>query len=438
MGSGQELYKKAKHLIPGGTQLLSKRPEMFLPDLWPAYYSKAKGVHIWDMDGVCYLDMSIMGVGANILGYADDDVDGAVIRAIQNGSLSTLNCPEEVELAELLIKLHPWAQMVRYARTGGEAMAVAVRIARAKTGRDIVIFSGYHGWHDWYLAANLANQKNLDGQLMPGLSPKGVPRGLLGSAIPFFFNDMQRLEDIVRGNEYKIAAVVVEPARGEDAFGEFLHQLKGVTSRIGAVLVFDEITSGFRMNPGGIHIRYGFSPDIAVFAKSIANGYPMAAVIGTEDVMRAAQTTFISSTNWTERIGPTAALATIKKYIRNKVHEHIIEIGNAVKEIWACAFQQYSLPIKISGLPTLAAFSFEHPQNKVMLTLFTQEMLIRKILGFRQFKASWAHQHTHLKIYETAVHEVFSIISEALKKENLSALLKTTPAHDGFFRLTKE
>lgn len=438
MGRGQELYKKAKSLIPGGTQLLSKRPEMFLPDLWPSYYSKAKGVHIWDMDANCYLDMATMGIGVSILGYADDDVDASVVDAIRRGTATTLNCPEEVDLAELIIHLHPWAEMVRYARSGGEAMAIAVRIARASTGRDTVVFSGYHGWHDWYLAANLADNRNLDGQLMPGLLPSGVPRGLLGTAIPFFFNDIEGAEEIIKKKGDKIAAIIIEPARGEDAPRDFLERLRDIAKEIKAVLIFDEITSGFRMNPGGIHMRYGIYPDIAVFAKGIANGYPMAAVIGKTAVMEAAQNTFISSTNWTERIGPVAALATIKKYIKNNVHEHIIMLGNRIKEIWARASEQHGLGIRITGIATIPTFVFDHPDNKIMQTIFVQEMLKRGIIAFRQVKPSWAHQLSHLKTYETAVYEVFSIISEALKNGNISALLKTPPAHDGFFRLTKE
>ena len=203
-GKGQALYKKAKYMIPGGTQLLSKRPEMFAPDVWPAYYKKAKGCRVWDLDDNGYIDMSIMGIGANILGYADEDVDNAVINAIKNGSSSSLNCSEEVELAEILTEIHPWAQMVRYARSGGEAMAMAVRIARACTNRDIVLFSGYHGWQDWYLAANLGESDALDGQLIKGLEPKGVPRGLVGTALPFYFQDIQNLSKTIRGKENRL------------------------------------------------------------------------------------------------------------------------------------------------------------------------------------------------------------------------------------------
>ena len=188
--TGQELYKKAKSLIPGGTQLLSKRPEMFLPDHWPSYFKKAKGAEVWDLDGNKYIDMSFNGIGACILGAADDDVDNAVRSAIENGTMSTLNCPEEVYLAERLVELHPWADMVRLARTGGEANAVAIRIARAASGRDKIAICGYHGWHDWYLSSNLESSENLSGHLLSGLNPKGVPKCLANTALPFRYNQL--------------------------------------------------------------------------------------------------------------------------------------------------------------------------------------------------------------------------------------------------------
>ena len=432
--SGLLLYNKAKQIIPGGTQLLSKRPEMFAPDVWPAYYSKAKGCKVWDLDDNEYTDISIMGIGANILGYADEDVDNAVIEAIKSGNSSSLNCHEEVELAELLIELHPWAEMVRYTRSGGEACAVAIRIARAHTKRDKVLFSGYHGWSDWYLASNLGDTDALDGQLMPGLDPAGVPRGLKDSAIPFHFNDIDQLKAKANGIEKEIAAIIVEPARGEDAPQDYLVSLKAFAREIGAVLIFDEITSGFRMCAGGIHLNYGVNPDIAVFAKSMANGYAMASVIGTEKVMSAAQSTFISSTNWTERIGPVAALATIKKYIRENVAEHIIQIGNDVKMVWQKMAEKHKLKINISGLPTLAAFSFEYENNQAMMTLFTIEMLNRGFLGFRQFKPSFAHSSDDVRKYKKAVDEVFKKIATT----PIDKLLHTPIAHSGLHRLTKE
>ncbi|MEM2674799.1 MAG: aminotransferase class III-fold pyridoxal phosphate-dependent enzyme, partial [Candidatus Hadarchaeales archaeon] len=280
---GPRLWEKAKTLIPGGSQLFSKRAELFLPSLWPAYYKKAKGDMIWDLDGNKFIDMSYMGVGTCVLGYADPDVNRSVVRAISLGSMSTLNCFEELELAELLLKLNPWAGMVRYARTGGEAMAIAVRIARAFTGKDRVAFCGYHGWSDWYLSANLAKDTNLDGHLLPGLQPKGVPRALMETALPFNYNRIEELEGIV--SKYKdIGAIVMEPVRHQEPKDDFLKKVRKIADEIGAVLVFDEITSGWRMNVGGVHRLYGVDPDIAVYGKAMSNGFPMAAVVGKKEV----------------------------------------------------------------------------------------------------------------------------------------------------------
>jgi glutamate-1-semialdehyde 2,1-aminomutase len=431
---GQILYRKAKTLIPGGTQLLSKRPEMFAPEIWPAYYTKAKGCKVWDMANTEYLDMSIMGIGANVLGYADDDVDSAVIASVKNGSSSSLNCPEEVELAELLIKLHPWADMVRYTRSGGEAMAMAVRIARAKTGKDKVLFSGYHGWMDWYLAANIGDTSALDGQLLPGLEPNGVPRSLKGTALPFDYKDIDNLRQMLECNKDSISAVVIEPARGEEAPLDVLKLMRELCDEFKVVLIFDEITSGFRMCAGGIHLRYGINPDIAVFAKSIANGYAMAAVLGTESVMQAAQTTFISSTNWTERIGPVAALATIKKYIEKSVEDHIIRIGNEVTKVWSTHSEKHGLDISISGLPSLNHISFLNDSTQGANTYFVIEMIKRGILGYRQFKPSFAHQLTDVGVYSEAVDDIFAGIAAGEHKNFKDSEL----AHVGFKRLMKE
>lgn len=431
---GVALYNRAKSLIPGGTQLLSKRPEMFAPDVWPSYYSKAKGCRVWDLDGREFIDMSIMAVGACILGYADDEVDDAVVQALRSGVNSSLNCPEEVELADALIELHPWFGMVRYARSGGEAMGMAVRIARAHTKRDTVLFSGYHGWNDWYLAANLSDGTGLDGQLMPGLEPNGVPRGLTGTAIPFDANNIESLREKVKGQENKIAAIIIEPARGEDAPAGYLKALRELATEIGAVLLFDEITSGFRMCAGGIHRNYGVYPDIAVFAKSMANGYAMSAILGTEKVMQAAQTTFISSTNWTDRVGPVAALATLKKYQRESVDQHIIATGKQVKDIWQRSTQATGLDLNVTGLPSLAAFAFKARHPMGMNTRFTIEMLKEGFLGFRQFKPSLAHQGDVLALYETAVTRVFAKLAADPECNELD----TPKHHAGFQRLTKE
>lgn len=435
--SGQALYEKAKRIFPGGTQLLSKRPELFLPEQWPAYYSKAKGAETWDLDGNKYVDMSICGIGATVLGFADPDVDDAVRQAIANGSMSTLNCPEEVELAELLCELHPWAEMVRYGRCGGEAMAMAVRIARAKTKRDIVAFCGYHGWHDWYLAANLAQGDRLDGHLLPGLEPAGVPRALSGTSLPFHYNKIEELKEIASAVGQQLAAIVMEPVRGSEPAEGFLEEVREIATAAGAVLIFDEVTSGWRLNTGGIHLRYGVTPDVAVFAKGMSNGYPMAAIIGKAEVMEAAQTTFVSSTYWTERVGPVAALATIRKHRRCDVSKHLEEMGRLVQEGWRTAAGRAGLNLSVTGIAPLGHFAFVgYECAPAMHTLFVQLMLERGFLAKTSFYAMYAHQRHHVDDYLSAVNEAFDQIAAAEARGDVVRLLKGPVAHSGFSRLT--
>ena len=433
---GIKLWNRAKELIPGGNQLLSKRAEMFLPDQWPAYYKKAKGVEVWDLDGNKYVDMSYMSVGAATLGYADSDVNKAVARAVKHGSISTLNSPEEVELAELLLKLHPWAGMVRYARTGGESMAIAVRIARAYSGKDKVAFCGYHGWSDWYLSSNLSDNKNLDGHLLSGLEPAGVPRVLKGTSFPFRYNHLEDLKKIIHQHP-DIGVIVMEPIRHHEPKKGFLEGARKIADKTGAVLVFDEISIGWRLNVGGAHMLYGVRPDIAVFAKAMSNGYPMAAIIGKKGVMQSAQNTFISSTYWTERIGPVAALTTIKKMLRLNVPARLKKtaalIGGGLRKL----AQNHNLKITVDDSVPVVVFSFDYGERaQALKTLFTQEMLKRGFLATNAVYVSYAHKNSHIKKYFKAVDKVFGIIKKAAESEKPEKLLKGPVAHSGFKRLT--
>lgn len=431
----QALYEKARKLIPGGTQLLSKRPEMFAPGQWPAYYASAKGATVTDLDGNQFVDMSLCGIGATVLGYADPDVNAAVKAAVDNGSMTTLNCPEEVELAQLLVELHPWAGMVRFGRSGGEAMAIAVRIARASTGKQMVAFCGYHGWHDWYLSANLADDKALDGHLLAGLSPNGVPRGLKGLMHPFHYNDLEGLKKIVREHGVNLAAIVMEPVRNPPAPG-FLEGVRAIADETGAVLLFDEVTAGFRVNTGGIHMSLGVAPDIAVFAKALGNGFPIAAILGREKVMGAAQDTFISSTSWTERVGSSAAVATLKKHRAENVPAHLIRIGERVMAGWKSAADAAGLKVEISGIPPLGHVSFLVDDARAVRTLFTQLMLDRGYLAKDGFYAMYAHTDADVDGYTAACGEVFEIIVAALKSGTVEKALRGPVAHGGFQRLT--
>ena len=434
-GAGQALYRRARTLIPGGTQLLSKRPELFLPEQWPSYYERAKGARVWDLDGNSYLDFTHCAVGTCTLGYADDEVNAAVAKKIQAGSMGTLNCPEEVELAEVLIDLHQWADMIRYARTGGEALAIAARVTRAATGRTRIAVCGYHGWTDWYLAANIADGSNLDEHLLPGLSPVGVPPALEGSVIPFRYNRIDELETIVAEHGNDLAAVFMEPQRNEPPTDGFVEKVRDATMACGAVLLFDEVTSAWRMNTGGIHLTMGITPDMAVFAKGMSNGYPMAAVIGTRAVMEAAQDTFISSTYWTEGIGPVAAIATIGKHRRENAADHLIRIGNRVRAGWRDAARSVNLGLNVHGIPPLSGFAFEGEGDAVMTTLFSQEMLARGFLAAPAFYPMLAHTDEHVDLYLDALAEVFALLAQADKSGNVDRRLNGPVKHNGFQRL---
>ncbi|MDR2591020.1 MAG: aminotransferase class III-fold pyridoxal phosphate-dependent enzyme [Oscillospiraceae bacterium] len=436
MGRGQDLYIEAKKIIPGGTQLLSKRPEMWLPDIWPAYYSKAKGCEVWDLDDNHYYDMTLMGVGANVIGYAVDEVDNAAKKAIDNGGMSSLNAPEEVELAELLLDIHKWADMVRYSKTGGEAMAIATRIARAYTKKDIVLVCGYHGWHDWYLAANLTKGDALADVHLKGLEPAGVPTGLAGTNLIFSYNNYEAFEKLVLENDGNIAAVIMEPIRSDMPKDGFLEKIRKVTKENNILLIYDEITAAFRICNGGSHLKFDIIPDIAVFAKGMSNGYPLAAIIGTKDVMSATQETFISSTYWTERVALAATIASIKFFIENNVSEHLDKIGKKVQEIWVNTAKKENLDIHVGGIHPLSHFIFSYDNPLAYKTYFTQEMLKEGFLAGTGFYASYAHTFDVLDKYSIACEKVFKKIADIVNCDiDITEYLEGEVCHSGFARL---
>jgi glutamate-1-semialdehyde 2,1-aminomutase len=433
MGTGQKLWKRAKQIIPGGNMLLSKRPEMFLPEHWPAYFSKAKGCKVWDLDGREYIDMCIMGIGTNTLGYGHPEVDAAVLETVVAGNMSTLNCPEEVYLAEKLIEMHPWADMVRLARSGGEANAIAIRIARAASGKDKVAICGYHGWHDWYLSANLGDDASLDGHLLPGLEPKGVPRNLQGTVFPFNYNDYEGLEVLV--NTQDIGVIKMEVARNKGPENQFLQKVRKLATDRGIVLIFDECTSGFRETFGGLHKKYGVEPDMAMFGKALGNGYGITATIGKREVMEAAQSTFISSTFWTERIGPTAAVATLRVMERIKSWETITQTGLNIRDGWQNLANKYELNIEHWGLPSLTGFTFQSQNALAYKTLITQEMLNKGYLVGNSVYVCIDHNSDVIKDYFNALDPVFALVKDCEEGLDVMSLLKGPICHGGFKRL---
>ena len=432
MGKGQKLYLKAKSIIAGGNMLLSKRPEMFLPDQWPSYFSKTKGCKVWDLEGREYID-TLMMPGTNILGYSHPEVDEAVIKIIKDGNMSTLNAPEEVELAEQLINLHPWAEMVRFARSGGEANSIAIRIARAASGKDNVAFCGYHGWHDWYLASNLAASNGLDGHLLPGLSPNGVPRSLKGSVHPFEYNDFDTLESLVTSKN--IGVIKMEVFRNKEPENNFLEKVRKLATDKNIVLVFDECTSGFRKSFGGLHKIYGVQPDMAMFGKALGNGYAVTAVIGRKEMMKAAESTFISSTFWTERIGSAAGVATLKVMEREKSWKNITKTGEMITKQWKDLAKEFDLSITTTGLAALTGFSFKSSNSLAYKTFITQEMLKAGYLAATAFYTSTSHTHEIVSGYLAALKPIFAIIKECEEGRDIMSLLEGPIAHNGFKRL---
>jgi len=434
MGKGQKLYIKAKTLIPGGTMLLSKRPEMFLPEKWPSYFSKAKGCKVWDLDGNEFIDMCIMGIGTNSLGYGNNEVDSAVSDVVRKGNMSTLNCPEEVYLAEKLIEIKPWADMVRFARTGGEANAIAIRIARAASEKDQVAICGYHGWHDWYLSANHNNQDNLSNHLLEGLDTVGVPKNLKNSVFPFTYNNYEELVSIVEKNN--IGVIKMEVTRNYDPENNFLQKVRALADKNNIVLIFDECSSGFRETFGGIFKKFGVEPDMAMFGKTLGNGYAITAVVGKRSVMEAAQKTFISSTFWTERIGPSAALATLNVMEKEKSWKTITEIGLKVKDGWSKLAKNNKLDITVQGISAMSSYSFNYENAVEYKTLVTQEMLKKGFLASTNFFACTKHSDEYLESYFDSLNEIYNVIRKCENDElNIDNLLEGPKSHSGFTRL---
>jgi glutamate-1-semialdehyde 2,1-aminomutase len=436
MNSGGHMWDRAVKVIAGGNGLLSKRPDRYAPDIWPVYFSRAKGVEIWDLDGNKYFDMAQMGIGTAILGYSNPEVNAAVTEAIEGGINTTLNAPEEVYLAEKLLELNRFAGGVKFARTGGEAMAIAVRIARVYSGREKVAFSGYHGWCDWYLAANLNDENNLSEHLLPGLSPHGVPKGLAGTALPFQYNNLEALESVV-SKHGDIGVIVIEGARYDFPRPEFLDGIERIAKEHNIVVVVDEITSGWRMTDGGVYKLSGFSPDIVVHGKAMGNGFAISAVVGKAEVMSAAQDTFISSTFWTERVGFTAALKTIEILTRERVWEHLIRVGLKIGEGWEALAGKHGLKLHVTDFKPLITMKFDYEnQNSAIATLFTQEMLKRGYLAATSVYVSFSHTDEIVEQYFNAVDEVFSIMADAVNSNSVEEKLETKVKDEGFKRLS--
>jgi glutamate-1-semialdehyde 2,1-aminomutase len=439
LNKGQKLWKRAKNIIPGGNTLLSKRPEMFLPDLWPVYFSRAKDCYIWDLENKKYLDMSLMSVGTNLLGYSNEKVNQAVIHSIKNGNMSSLNCYEEIQLAEKLIKMHKGLDMVRFAKTGGEANAIAIRIARSASKRTNIAICGYHGWHDWYLSANhnqIKKNDTLKNHLLPGLSVSGVPKNLRNTVFPFEFNDFNSLAKICRLKN--IGIIKMEVFRNIKPKKNFLQKVRRLADKNNIVLIFDECTSGFRETFGGLHLKYNVIPDICILGKALGNGYPVTAILGKRKIMDFAQSSFISSTFWGEKTGFVAALETLNQMEKKKSWKIISKKGEETKKNILRIAKKNKLKLLTFGLKSCPGFLIVSKKNDWLKykTFISKIMLENRILASNLIYFSIYHKSEHIKKYLKVLNLAFSIISKCERGiSNIDQFLDTPICHSGFKRL---
>ena len=433
--NNHSLWENAKEIIAGGNMLFSKRPDTILPGKWPAYFKSAKGCKITDVDGNTYTDLSLMGVGTNILGYANKSVDKSVINRLKNGNMSTLNCVEEVKLSKKLLEMNKWASKVKFARSGGEANAIAVRIARAfNDNRDSIAFCGYHGWHDWYLAANIKDKNNLNNHLISGLKIGGVQKNLKNTVYPFKYNDFKSLEKLINSNK-KIGIIKMEVVRNELPKNNFLKKVRNLATKNKIILIFDECTSGFRESFGGIYKKFKVEPDILILGKALGNGYAITAVLGKNKIMKSVNKTFISSTFWTESIGPTAALKTLEIMEKTQSWKYITSLGKYIKKNWVMIAKKNKIKIKIRGIDALCSFYFDSKNHNAFKTFITQEMLKKKIFATNSIYVSVSHNKKILKKYFLILNKIFKIIYKCQNGDDIFRYLETKPPTNQIGRL---
>ncbi len=431
-----EFYRKAKQLFPYGTQLFSRRPELGALGYAPIYFERMKNAHFWDVDGNEFIDTG-MGVGPVILGYAYDKVDNAVKEQIDKGVLGSINNELEIKVAEAIIDMVPSAEMVKFCKSGGEADAIAVRIARGYTGKEKVIFCGYHGWHDWYLAANLDSESNLNQHLLPGLSPKGVPASLSGTCLPFEYNNIEQLEDLLNENEGEVACIIMEATRFKQPKEGFLEEVRKLADEHNCLLIFDEVITGFRLAKGGAQEYYGVKPDLSTFAKAIANGYPLAVVVGSKEIMQSQADNFISSTYWSDTISLAAGLATLNEIKNEPVIEKINEIGTTLISHINLMAEKHNIDVDVLGHGFDFTLNFKYGEESAkIMTLFLQEMVSHGIYTNGVFYPCYTHTEEDVEKIKTAISEVFTIITDGINNNKIDELLKSPVRKTGFRRLT--
>ncbi len=424
-----ELEARARRIIPGVTQTASKRPEAFAPGHFPGYIDRGRGSHVWDVDGNEYIDL-VMACGPVTLGYCYPAVDEAIAEQLRRGIIFTRPTALEVEVAEALIQMVPCAEMVRFFKGGVEANSAALRLARAYTGRDGVVSCGYRGWHDAWAVAH---------------TPRGIPRALAPLISEFKYNDLDSLEQALMSRPGQVAAVIIDPVSGQVPLPGFLEGVRDVAHRHGAVLIFDEIVTGFRLANGGAGEHYGVMPDLAVFAKGIANGMPLAAVTGRRDVMEVANQVFITLTYGDESLSLAAAKAALNVYRTHDVPGHLWRVGQALVDGVSVALAATGAPFAFGGVAPMPAFlctgEFRgrllgaDEQQRAWLYLLA-ELARRGVLWRRQslLVLSYSHSDEDIAHVVAACGEVLAGLSDRLAAGRLDESIDFTPP-PGFNRL---
>ena len=430
-----DMYQRAERFFPYGTQLWSRSPRLGPFGEAPIYFDRAKGVHFWDIDGNEFIDTG-MGIGPVILGYCDEDVDRAAKDQIDKGVIGSINNALEVELAAALCAYIPCAEMVKFCKGGGDADAIAVRLARGHTGKDVVLFCGYHGWHDWYISGNLASPSNLDEHLLPGINPKGVPTALAGTAVGFEYNNIDSLRKALEEHAGEVACIIMEACRFGQPVEGYLQQVRELADEHKCLLIFDEVVTGLRMVGGSAQKQFGVTPDLSTLGKATANGYPLAAVVGRSEVMETQGDNFISSLYWSETVSLAAGMATLCKLQRENVLEGIETRGRRLIKGLDAAAATHGVKAKCSGYPNHFVIDFQYgADSRKMDTLFSQEVIAQGVFWAGQVFVAHAHTDEIIDQVLAVADRSFATLARAIETNSVDQVLKAPVKAAGFNRM---
>jgi len=428
MSIDQKTWQRANNVIPGGNQFFSKRPRQSENPVCPIYYDSAKKIDITTLEGKVFSDYYLMGVGTNSLGYSDSDVNARVMYAIKKSTTSSLNSILEIELAERLIEISPGMEMVKFAKTGAEANSIAIRIARSFNGKSDVAICGYHGWHDWYLSANLKDGSRLNNHLFAGVQLAGIPDALSNSTHAFEYNDIERFKALL--DKDTISCVIMEVQRNIPPSDNFLQKVRKICTEKNVVLIFDECSSGFRETFGGLYKKYNVIPDMLMFGKAMTNGFPLTAVVGHRDLMRSAEQTFISSTYFSESSAYAAGLATLEKMEHLKSWELTTANGRMFKSFWANVLDNSNLDYEIFGLDAMPKFNIHSIDFGSFISDLSSKMLAANILAYETIYPCIFHNEgeksysNYCAIFEESIAFLCNNIENYRQKGCVSNILK--------------